>query len=348
MKHKHHIFWIASSFLLTMTIGSVLTSCTKEIEFKGEQTDPRLVINSVVEPGQPIKARISKSYFFLDNNGNTGTPSDLVATLFVNGNAISEMTKQMDTIWGTEYYWNPEPEYQVMEVFASPYLPLEGDVVEIKASAKGFDPVEGSTGVLPDTPACRIKSLRLIESEKWPTAYDDDIDTVWHYSDRYELIVELTDTHPNTLDCFRMDIDDDYHYFDTLDHYGYNWNAYIVDYSDPIFGAISSTQLDIIDYQLEEPNGTFTDRFFDGHSYNVKLEIVFSHPSLEGIATEPCCVAFYVEHITKDYYDYLNTCNQGDETMQFFAEPIQTHTNVIGGYGIVGGRKTETLWIEFP
>lgn len=346
MKHKHNYLWIASSFLLAMTMG-VLASCTKEIEFKGEQTDPRLVINSVVEPGQPVKARMSKSVFFLDNSGDMEAPSDLVATLFVNGNNMGEMTKQLDTIWGTEYYWNPEPVYTVLEVYASPYLPVEGDEVSIRATAEGFDPVEGSTGTLPDSPACRIKSLRLIETEKWPTAYDDDIDTVWHYSDKYELIIELTDTNPDHLDCFFMDMDESYHYFDTLDQYNYNWNAYISDYSDPIFGAISNTQIDIIDDQTES-NGTFTDRFFDGHTYDVKLTINFSHSSLEGITTEPYRVAFYVYHITKDYYDYLNTCEQGDEAIQFFAEPIQTHTNVNGGYGIVGGRTVETLWIEFP
>ena len=331
-------------FILTVAL---LASCTKEIEFKGEQTDPRLVINSIVEPGKPVKARISKSVFFLDNTGDTQAPSDLVATLYVNGNAVGEMTPQTDTIWGTEYYWDPEPVYYVWTVYGSPYCPVEGDEVCIKASAKGFDPVEGSTGTLPDLPNCHIKSLQLTERESWPTSYDEEEDTTWQYADTYELIIELTDTHPNTLDCFRMRIDENYHYFDTLDQYQYHWYAYIRDYSDPIFGAMSGTNLEVIDYQISESNGTFIDQFFDGHSYNVKLSVSVSYIRPEGY-TDPSRVAFYVEHITKDYYDYLYTCNQGDETMQFFAEPIQTHTNVNGGYGIVGGRTVDTLWIEIP
>lgn len=330
-------------FILTVAL---LASCTKEIEFKGEQSDPRLVINSIVEPGQPVKARISKSVFFLDNTGDMEAPSDLVATLYVNGNAVGEMTPQTDTLWGTEYYWDPEPVYYVWDVYGSPYCPAEGDEVSITASAKGFDPVEGSTGTLPDLPSCRIKSLQLTERESWPTSYDDE-DTTWQYADTYELTIELTDTHPSTLDCFKMSIDENYHYYDTLDEYLYHWYAYIRDYSDPIFGAMSGTNLEVIDYQISESNGTFTDQFFDGHSYNVKLSIGVSYCKPEG-STEPFRVAFYVEHITKDYYDYLNTCDQGDETMQFFAEPIQTHTNVNGGYGIVGGRTVDTLWIEIP
>ena len=332
--------------LIFLGAVALLASCTKEIEFKGEQSDPRLVINSIVEPGQPVKARISKSVFFLDNTGDMEAPSDLVATLYVNGNAVGEMTPQNDTIWGTEFYWNPEPVYYVWKVYASSYCPVEGDEVCVKASAKGFDLVEGSTGTLPDLPDCRIKSFQLIETESWPSSYDDE-DTTWQYSDTYELTIELTDTHPNTLDCFRMRIDENYHYYDTLDQYQYHWYAYIRDYSDPIFGAMSGTNLEVVDYQISESNGTFTDQFFDGHSYNVKLSVSVSYIRPEGYS-DPSRVAFYVEHITKDYYDYLNTCNQGDETMQFFAEPIQTHTNVNGGYGIVGGRTVDTLWFALP
>ena len=99
---------------------------------------------------------------------------------------------------------------------------------------------------------------------------------------------------------------------------------------------------------MSDPNGTFTDQFFDGRSYAIKLPIGFSYPKFDGLVPEGCRVAIYMEHITKDYYNYLNTCNQGDEVDQFFAEPIQTHTNVNGGYGIVGGRTMDTLWFALP
>ena len=44
----------------------LLASCEKEIEFKGEQTDPKLVVNCVCTVGEPVVAQLSKSYFFLD------------------------------------------------------------------------------------------------------------------------------------------------------------------------------------------------------------------------------------------------------------------------------------------
>jgi len=82
--------------LITIVTAVLLTSCEKEIEFNGEQTDPKLVINSLMEPGQPVNAAISKSFFFLDNHANTTAPDDLVATLYVNGNLLGEMTPHND------------------------------------------------------------------------------------------------------------------------------------------------------------------------------------------------------------------------------------------------------------
>ena len=55
-----------------------------------------------------------------------------------------------------------------------------------------------------------------------------------------------------------------------------------------------------------------------------------------------------LEHLSKEYYYYLNTCDQGDMSMQLYAEPIQTYTNVNGGYGIVAGRTVDTLWFALP
>ena len=326
-----------------------LNSCEKEIEFKGEQTDSRLVINSVVEPGQSVKARISKSVFFLDNNENTKVPSDLVATLYVNGNRIGEMTPQTDTIWETEYNWVFEPTYRLWKIYTYPYCPAVGDEVTIKALANGFDDVEGSTGIVPNHTNCQIKGLRLMSNELWPNALDDDGNIIdWHYYDAYELLIELTDPHAGEIDFFKLSMDESYHYFEGYDHYNYYCHAYITGYDDPIFGAVSATNFDFVDYQINDPNGTFTDQLFDGRSYTIKQPIGISYSQFEGLEQNFCRVAVYVEHITKDYYKYLNTCNQGDEVDQFFAEPIQTHTNVNGGYGIIGGRTVDTLWLELP
>ena len=183
----------------------LLASCEKEIEFKGEQIDPKLVINSIVEPGQPVKAYISKSIFFLDNDSNMQAPDDVVATLYVNGNRIGELTRQPDTIWtGYEYVDmdSVKPVYKIVPAFVSNYCPNEGDVVKITASANGFDDVEGSTSPVPNAVTW---SLGDCQTKLWEVSFEEyEGDTIWTIMGQLELTVEIADPNPGQTDYFKI------------------------------------------------------------------------------------------------------------------------------------------------
>ena len=122
-------------FLLISIV--LLSSCEKEIEFTGEMTDSKLVINSVVRSGHRAEAFVSKSYFFLDNQANTTAPDDLVASLYVNGNLLGEMTPHYDTVVSYDI-WDPNnPNLgRVQKVYTYDYCPAVGDIIKITASAK--------------------------------------------------------------------------------------------------------------------------------------------------------------------------------------------------------------------
>ena len=333
--------------LVLVTILFALCSCTKEIEFKGEQTDPKLVINSLVEPRQPVKAYVSKSNFFLDDNANMEAPEDVSVSLYVNDRLIGEMEPFVDTIWSPSYYWEDEHAYQLKKAFRHSYCPEVGDVVKITASANGFDEVEGTTSTLPEKAAWRITGMQLKETEKWPYFNEQDTDTVWHVDGTVEVTVEITDAHPGTIDCFRLRIDKDSHYFDGYDHQTYYYSAW-PQYTDPIFDGLSPSSIDFVDYQLDEPNGTFVDQLFDGRSYSINLPIAFTYTAIEDMPSDFLRLEIYMEHLSKEYFNYLNTWKQGDEIDQFFAEPTQTYSNVKGGFGVVAGRTVDTLPVVLP
>lgn len=333
--------------ILALAVVTILTSCVKEIEFKGEQMDSKLVINCVAEVGQPVKAYVGKSIFFLDDDKNMEAPADLVAMLYVNGNRIGQMTPQVDTVWSQGFYWTDEYTYDLWRNYTYPYVPEVGDVVKITASANGFDDVDGESSSLPDHTQCGIKDVRQTESFSWGE-YDEEVgDTVLYCYETYELILELTDLHPNETDLFRLYIDQRHHYFEGYDQDKFQYYAFIEDYSDPVFSAASAGDMGVID-QLEGQTGTFTDQFFDGRSYALKLLVGFYYTKTVTAEVDFSQIAVYLEHITKEYYNYLNTCDQGSEASQLFAEPIQTYSNVNGGYGIVGGRAVDTLWLALP
>lgn len=323
---------------------ALLSSCEKEIEFNGEHSDPKLVINSLVEPGHRVEAFISKSYFFLDTP-DTSTPEDVVVSLYVNDNHIGEMTRFYDTVW--EYYDNVS--YHLVPGFYHDFRPQTGDVVKIKASANGFEDAEGVTNALPNA----IDYQYDIVVKEWDSAYShpyynapDEVegDSLLSITGVLELSINITDPSPEKTDYFRI-VED--RRIRTQD--GENSWYVSFDYDDPIFGA-SMAENDFVDASDLDtrPEGVFTDMLFDGSTYRLKLEVRFNCQVDEVFDPDFFRVPVLLEHLSKEYYNYLNTCNQGDEVMGFFAEPVQTYSNVTNGYGLVAGNAVDTLWLALP
>ena len=344
IQRKKHLVWIASFLAMTTLF---LASCEKEIEFNGEQTDPKLVINSLLEPGQPIKASISKSFFFLDNEADTEAPDDLVAMLYVNGESLGEMTLRYDTVVSYEI-WNPNESNmgRVQKVYTHDYCPVAGDVIKITASANGFDDVEATTSPLPNDVVIQLES----EVTKWNSfynyIYDDTIvmDSLLYISANVNLTLNITDPNPGQVDYFKIHIQRSKRDI-AENHYVCNF-----DYDDPVFGSAMPDN-DIVDFSdLEtKPEGVFTDMLFDGRSYQLRFKLQL-HITVNEDEYDPDFfqLPIRLQHLNKEYYYYLNTCDQGEEIISFFAEPIQTYTNVEGGYGIVGGQTVDTLWYALP
>ena len=332
-----------------ITAAIFLASCTKEIEFRGEETDPKLVVNSLVEPGKAVSARIGKSVFFLDNHPDMAFPEGLTATLFVNGNRIGEMLQKTDTVWNgyTLVGDSLVPDYALATTFFNPYRPSVGDVVKITASANGFDAVEGETSALPRAVACAVIDSSISDWDaSYIPAYDSLAgDSILHGSCQLDLVLEVSDPTPGTLDFFRLRFKEGSDYGDDTDHL-----SYFASYEDPIFNMGVSGENEFVDFSDLNivPLGVFTDALFDGKSYQIKVPVGVEFHGNANANPDFFRIEIYVEHLSKEYHNYLNTCDQGDEIMQFFAEPVQTYSNVKGGYGLVGGLWADTLWTALP
>ena len=328
--------------LVLVLSAIVLVSCVKEIEFNGEQTDPKIVINSLVEPGKPVTAYVSKSWFFLDPYSQTESqiPENVQASLYVNDTFIGEMTPYIDTIWTADSSWL-DIAYKTMWAFAHPYCPETGDVVRITASANGFDDAEATTSPLPNAPICGISGQKITEWEKYVYfAYgDSEQDTAWCISATVEMTLNLVDPNPGQTDYFRIYINTHgYNYGDDICHF-----SNTMSYTDPVFSN-ASMGLDYFGSNIP----VFTDQLFDGGSYHVKIPLYVYLTLTDYVDPKFYRERIFVEHLTKEYADYLGTCDQGDDLTQFFSEPIQTYSNVKGGYGIVAGRTMDTLWVNLP
>ena len=335
---------------ITIATAIFFTSCEKEIEFKGEQTDPKLVINSLMEPGKPVKANISKSYFFLDNQANTTAPDDLVASLYVNGNLLGEMTLHYDTVVSYDI-WDPNnPDLgRVQKVYTYDYCPAVGDIIKITASANGFDDVEATTSPLPKAVEAQVHT-KVTQWDAWyqheynyETYEMEEDSTLWIWVN-LDLTVDITDPNPGLSDCFKIYVENR-----KVDMYSKNSIRSYFEYDDPVFGSAlpDNEYIDFDDLETQ-PQGVFTDVLFDGRTYQLEFKMRIEMSVDEEYDPDFFQLPIRLEHLSKEYYYYLNTCDQGDVSMQLYAEPIQTYTNVTNGFGIVAGRAVDTLWLKLP
>ena len=235
-----------------------------------------------------------------------------------------------------------KPVYKIVPAFVSNYCPNEGDVVKITASANGFDEVEGSTSPVPNTVTW---SLGDCQTKLWEVSFEEyEGDTIWTIMGQLELTVEIADPNPGQTDYFKIHLENGgYSHYDS----GNSFNI-STSYDDPVFGAnVTDNDYINIDFQ-SRPEGVFTDMLFDGKSYQIKLPLYLYFTLWEDFDEDFFQISVSLQHLSKEYYYYLNTCEQGSEIDQFFAEPVQTYTNVNGGYGIVAAHTVDTVWMELP
>ena len=317
----------------------LLASCEKEIEFKGEQTDPKLVVNCVCTVGEPVVAQLSKSYFFLDPDGNTEAPDATKVQLYVNDNYVGEMIRFEDSLWGKaggDVLRSPQ-----IKLFRNDYCPKTGDRIKITASAPGFDAVEACTSPMPEPAGCVISDFVLTGEPTFESWYDDDGCQSFHYIYKADVMLDVSDPNPGRTDYFVLNV--------AVEWQGeHQWNANVwAEYNDPVFGNGGLVLGELS--ENSNRNNSFTDLLFDGKTYKVKVPVKLNLYGYSAPDSVSPVLSMRVEHLTKEYYNYLTTVSlQGDEVMGAFAEPVHVFSNVQDGYGIVGGTNVSKAEYQLP
>lgn len=319
-------------------------ACTKEVEFRDKETDPRLVINCVVTAGEPVCFSVGKSVFFLSDVTNTSAPEGLAVTLLVNGSEIYGLTVEDDTIGytnGSAYHYSEDGQPIIHKLFRSAYVAKEGDEVRVKASAPGFEPAEGSCILQPFQTQFDLQhNITSLHIDSTSSYYD----SVCWVDAEIAVKVRLTDPHPGVRDYYLLQIQPKSQTLreGSYDHGKYlpsiYWNIYAYS-DDPVFQQMRSP--------LEsEPGGEsalsdralFTDLLFDGKEYTLNLTLKF-HGFLDDSLND---VDFDIEisQLDRNLYQYYCTCRTNGGMMgdleYFFSEPVQTFSNISQGYGIIG------------
>ncbi len=320
---KNRVF----SLIFAALAAGVFASCEKVIEFDGEITEPYLVLISHPEADSTWTMKVSQSRFFLSNANIPEINNAQVEVSIIGKAANSLATYEGDGIYNTSL------------------VPQPGDSLTIRVNAPNRNEI---------TAACRIPQRPTVSDFR--IEYDTTVyEYTWtdYYTD--STYVERDINGSLNLHFKIHDPAGEHNYYMLrLATFVGEWSYRYIDVEDNVLFDIDATN-EVFDFEDDVPNaGTyvlFTDERINGKTHPTNVSIYIGSISnnsnihdTNGFATFPCRLE--ISAISRDLYLYLKTkkaANNQDEFTQILSEPVQVHTNINGGIGILGASSKSVI-----
>ncbi len=322
-----------------------LFACNTEIDFEGEITSSMLVINSFITPDSVIKVHVSKSKFFLKDDNQFDVVDNATVNLWVNNIQKETLIKQ-----GNGYY-------------ISNYKPMIGDIIKITAKNAIFSEVDCSVEIMDSTTILSFDTIRNLINESLIINYNSDkygkmvVDTVGKYkNEKLDIVIQFQD-NPQISNYYRM-VATRRMYFD--DGKFFDENFYLSS-DDIVFGDNSTTSI-IGENGNNSSFLEFSDEYFSGQKYAVRFYSYLNgmeyfagkEPKKDDGGTVGTVkiiktdLILNLQTISKSYYLFLKSISANSSVIEFFSEPVQIHSNVNGGIGILGSYTSSFFKFQIP
>jgi hypothetical protein len=311
---------LTSVLLLALVITQ--TGCRKYLEFDGEDLQPRLVLNGMVEADSLPVVQLSRSRGVIDPAPTDDVTNGTVTLFDGSGNAVGALQHV-----GAGRYQGTVP------------VPA-GVLLTVRAEAPGLGSVEASDRVPVAAPSFQWDTVTVANSD--PDAGFGNA--------ALEFIITLTDpTSENDHYLIEAIIGQRYSLLQGFDP---NTGELLVDtilLEDPTWEPVTFSSADQV-LLNEDPGGpgttraffaqgVFSDDLFNGNVRQLRLrtEYVF----------RPATIILRIAAISEAAYKYYSTRSryafaEGDP----FAEPVQVFTNVSGGLGIWGTQHARRIEVD--
>jgi hypothetical protein len=337
MKNYTHTF---TALLLSLLF--LFTACEKEIAFKGEQEAPLLVLNGFVTPDSVVSVHLSQSRFILSNKQGFENVINAQVELYVNGVKHKKLV------------------HAGKGVYRGKYRPQVKDVIEIKVSAKGFEPIEAKTQV-PDYPLLEFTDSTLVYAEVNPQVLGGEAGTDFGY----KLVRQCNTISVNVRD--RAEEEDYYFVRAYINRYspsGAHRTMVNVDLEEVMKGNVNMGE-GVLDGLFEEdPDGTsralrnvFADTFVNGKDVGMEFQFLSYIAAVKYLEVEKIMSPYSGEEeeyeiavsaMSGDYYRFLVSSLMADyQSDNLFSEPVRVTSNVKNGAGILGAYSTSKFTYRF-
>lgn len=304
--------------LLTTVFAADGCDFQRTVDLEPPSHEPRLTVNGEIQPGSPWRLDVSRSVGAFEPgppSDTTFTVTDATVTVFEEGERQGQL-----------------PLDSLNQYSTRKFLPEPGRQYTVRVIAPDLDTVE-ATDRVPRMPATQLQGGA---SETTDSPYDRTL--------------EITINDP-------ADTDNYYHL--RFQKKGYQRDSTSIDtlgLTDVWFQTRDRSIVDEMKQVLEEANryrgreAMFRDVLFGGNRHTIRLHVDEGTLPLtdqeNGDGYPRIEYVVYMSALSENAYQFDHTKRIFERTEDNpFAEPVDVHSNVEGGYGIVGGRHTDTLTV---
>lgn len=279
----------------------LLLSCENEVDFEGKKTNPKMVVNAIIEAnGEQQRLKLSESVFiFGDEKPKPMEDAELI--LFVNG---KEKILAFEKMEDSHRYYR----------FHAGLVP--GDEVEVSGSSPFHDEIRG----IDHTPKPVV--ISGVKTEWFMGMVDN--------RSYLRLLISFKDI-PGEKNYYRIVIRGK-DYYEENGNYEPNWiqETVYVD-QEPVFKQIPNTPWSedaSLCYCI------FSDELIDGKDYTLNVYIQKEKINFWG-SNPRSYLKVEMHALSENLYRYLHSLElAGGE--DHFSEPVKIYSNIKGGYGILG------------
>lgn len=302
---------IVNNISLIIILFAILTSCEKEFDLNIEDSDKKIVINSVFNTTEPISAEITKS----------SSPNGIIlinelenanVSLYENNSFIENLVYQKTS---SDYIGK----------FISITIPISGKEYTIKVDEPNFKKAEAKSYV-PAKIAINSETVNHIE---WGGNNSGPI--------RFNFSFILDDT--DGLDYYFMTM-----YFPVLyvNPVTNDTTLHAYQYAEILTGNLPNSQLYVKNGLL------FTDEIFNNTNYEISGTATtyaetfgdYDLTNREDLILDTTNLYISLHHLSPElYYFYSSHATSLDNENDIYSEPTPIFSNVENGLGIFGGEN---------
>lgn len=297
---------------LLILLATFLASCTKTVEYKGEITEPMLVVNSIINPDSIIEVFVSESWFFL-NESSSDTISDASVKLFSGETEIAELQYDLNG-----------------KYIANDIHPEENINYRIEVNADGYDATSAETSLPNSIPVAGFDTITRFFEDLYPDILEVDIlinDPA--EEDNYYRITGF-------LETWRWDEYSNQYYY---------WKEELwLSSDDPVITGVENEN-DILGGTYNEYK-IFDDAYFSGETYGVTMK-TYPGNLYKDHEKDYFKYTFNLMSLSEGYFKYLRSKTLHEENEENpFVEPVPVYSNVSNGIGFFGGFSCASISFE--